>query len=65
MKDVEFKMRTRITPEICPNKVIAFTEKCPGREDGETAKLPDGTFLIFGNKVSIEKQGRQQSNAEV
>ena len=65
MKDIEFKMRTRITREIYPNEVIAFSEKCPGREDGETAKLSDGTFLIFGDKVSIEKQGYQQSNAEV
>ena len=65
MKDVEFKMRARITPKICPNEVIAFSEKCPGREDGETAKLSDGTFLIFWNKESIEKQGRQQPNADV
>ena len=65
MKDVEFKMRTRITPEVCPNEVIAFSEKFPGREDGETAKLSDGTSLIFENKISIEKQGCQQPNAEV
>ena len=65
MKDVEFKMRTRITPEICPNEIIAFSEKCPSCEDGETTKLSDGIFLIFGDKVSIENQGRQQPNAEV
>ena len=65
VKDVEFKMRTRITPEICPNEIISFSEKCPGRQDGETAKLSDGTFLIFGNNVAIKKQGRQQPNAEV
>jgi hypothetical protein len=67
LKDVEFKMRTRITAEIFPNKVIAFGEKFPGREDGQTTKLSDSTFLIFGNtsKVSVEKQGRQQPNAEV
>ena len=65
MKDVEFKVGTRITPEICPNEVIAFSEKCPGREDGETAKLSDSIFLIFGDKASIEKQGYQQPNAEV
>ena len=60
-------MRPRIAREICPNKVIALSEKSPGREDGETAKFSDasGTFLIFGNKVSIEEQGRQQPNAEV
>ena len=65
MKDVEFKMRTRITAEICPNEVIAFSEKCPGRDDGETAKLSDGIFLILGDEVSIEKQGGQQPNTEV
>ena len=65
MKDVEFKMRTRITAEIFPNEVIAFREKFPGREDGETAKFPDSIFLRFGDKVSMEKQGRQQPNAKV
>ena len=65
MKDVEFKMRTRITGEIFPNKVMSFSQKCPSREDGETAKLSDSTFLVFGSEVSIEKQGRQQPNAEV
>ena len=67
MKDVEFKMRTRIIAEIFPDKIMSFSEKCPSREDGETAKLSDSTFLILGNtsKVSIEKQGSQQPNAEV
>ena len=66
MKDVEFKMRTRITPEICPNEIISFSEKSPGREDGETAKLSNSTLLNFGNKVPIKKQSRQQQpNAEV
>jgi hypothetical protein len=66
VKDFEFKMRTtRITGEIFPNEVIAFSEKCPGREDGETAEVSVSAFLIFGNtsKVSIEKQSRQQPNA--
>ena len=65
MKDVEFKMGTRITAEIFPNKVIAFRKKFPGSEDGETAKLPDSIFLRFGDKVSIEKQGRQEPNSKV
>ena len=65
MKDVEFKMRTRITAEICPNEVIPFSEKCPGREDGETAKLSDSIFLIVGNKVPVKEQGCQQPNAEI
>ena len=55
MKVVVFKMRTRITPEICPDEVIAFSEKCPGCEDGGTTKLSDGTFLIIWNKISIKK----------
>ena len=59
VKNVEFKMRTRIATEICPNEVIAFSEKCPGREDGKTTKLSDSIFLVFGDKKSIEKQGRQ------
>jgi hypothetical protein len=54
MKDIEFKMRTRIIAKIFPNEVIALREKCPGREDGETAKLSDGTFLNFGNLVPIK-----------
>ena len=54
MKDVEFKMRTRITPEIFPNEVIAFSEKFPSREDGETSELSDSIFLFFGKQVSIE-----------
>ena len=58
-------MRTRMTLEIFPNKVMAFSEKSPGREDGETTKLSDGAFLIFGSTVSIKEQGRQQQNAEV
>ena len=63
MKNVKFKMK--ITPEIGHNKVIAFSEKCPGSEDGETAKLSDGTLPLFGSQVSREKQGRQQPNADV
>ena len=55
VKDVEFKMRTMITAEIFPNEVISFSEKCPGCEDGETAKLSDGTFLNFGDKATIKK----------
>ena len=54
MKDLEFKMRTRITVEIFPNEVIAFGEKCPSREDGETAELSDTIFLVFRKQVSIE-----------
>ena len=55
MKDFESKMRTsRITAEIFPSEVIAFREKCPSREDGETTKLSDGRFLNFGDKVSIK-----------
>jgi hypothetical protein len=55
VKNLKFKMR--ITPEIGPDKVIAFSKKCPGRENGKTAKLSNGTFLIFGSKASIvEKQ---------
>ena len=67
MKDIEFKMWSRITAEIFPNKVMSFSEKFPGREDGKSAKLPESTFtfLVFGNKVSIEKQGHQQPNAEI
>ena len=65
MKDVELKMRTRITAKICRNEVIAFSKKRPSREDGETAKLSDFIFLIFEDKISIEKQGRQQPDAEV
>ena len=64
VKDLEFEMRTRITGEIFPNEVKASSEKCPGREDGESAKFSYGTFLIFGNKVPVKKQGRQQPNAE-
>ena len=47
-------MRSRITVEIFPNKVIASSEKCPSREDGETAKLSDAIFLVVGKQVSIE-----------
>ena len=65
MKDVEFKVRSRITPEICPNEIIAFSEKCPGREDGEAAKFSNSSFINFGIKVPIKKQGCQQPNAEV
>ena len=67
MKDVEFKMRTRTTVEIFPdNRVMSFSEKCPGCENKKTAKLSDST-LIFWNtsEASIEKQGREQPNAEV
>ena len=55
----------RIVPKIGPDKVVAFSEKWPGREDGETAEFSNGTFLIFWRKVSREKEGRQQPNAEV
>ena len=50
-------MRTRVTAEIFPNEIISFGEKFPGREDGETMKLSDGTFLIFarGDNESVEK----------
>jgi hypothetical protein len=65
VKDFEFEMRTGITGEIFPNEVKASSEKCPGREDGETAELSDSIFLIFGKQVSIEKQGRQQPNADL
>jgi hypothetical protein len=66
MKDVKFKMRTRIVLKICPNEVMAIREKkCRGREDVETTELSDGTFLNFRNKVWIEKQGCQQHNADV
>ena len=66
MKDVELKMRTRITAKICPNEVMAFSKKIPSREDGETTKLSDFIFLVFEDKVSIEKQGCQQpADAEV
>jgi hypothetical protein len=65
LKDVEFKMRTGITLEIGPDKVIAFSEKRPGCEEGETAKFSDATLVIAGSNVSIEKQGCQQPNAEV
>ena len=45
---------------------MSFSEKCPGCEDKKTAKLSNST-LVFGNtsKASIEKQGREQPNAEV
>ena len=65
MKDVEFKMRTRIIAKICPDEVVAFSEKSPSREDGETAKLSDGTFLDLRKEVPIKQQGRQQPNADV
>jgi hypothetical protein len=39
MKDIEFKMRTRITVENLPNEVMSFSEKSPGREDEESAEL--------------------------
>jgi hypothetical protein len=65
LKNVEFEMRTWITLEIGPNKVITFSEKCPGREKRKTAKLSNATFLVSGSKVSIEEQNRQQPNAEV
>ena len=66
VKDIEFKMRTRIVAKICPNEVIALSEKRPGREDGETTKLSDGTFFLnFRNEVSIKYHGHQQYNAEV
>lgn len=41
-----------------------FSEKCPGREKRETAKLSDATFIVSGSKVLIEEQKRQQSNAK-
>ena len=47
-------MRSRITVEIFPNEIIASSEKCPSREDGETAKLSDTIFLVFGKQISIE-----------
>ena len=55
VKDVEFKMKTgRIPAKICRNEVMSFSEKCPGRGDGETSKLPDGTFHNFGNEVPVK-----------
>ena len=47
-------MRSRITVEIFPNEIIASSEKCPSREDGETAKLSDTIFLVIGKQISIE-----------
>ena len=56
MKDVEFKMRTRITPKIFPNEVIAFGEKKNQavKGGGEITKLSDDTFLNSGNEVPIK-----------
>ena len=54
VKYIEFKMRTRITAEIFPNEVIASGEKCPSREDRESAKLSDSIFLVFRKQESIE-----------
>ena len=55
----------RIAPEIGPNKVIAFSEKCPGSSQGKTTELSDTTFLMSGSKGLIEEQGGQQPNTKV
>lgn len=64
VKNIELEMS--VVPEICPNKIMPFGEKCPGREQGETAKLSNSTLPVFltGRKESIEKQS-QQPNAEI